>query len=378
MFQDGSNPVRQRPRERRRLPFTSRRRDAIVQQEKSPEATPWKAPLTNPHHAPSRPKDASTFFLLVVLAAMLSSCSGRPVAEPNVLRADLSELDALDTDATPPPGQITVATYNVHRFFDTVCDSTCEPGDYEELPSAEDFDAKAELVALSILKLDADVVLLQELETQAALDAVMARLPEKYHAVLGEMGSAASVDVAVVARAQILLSRRHRDQVLPLPDGGTTTFAREFLEVRLAWSQDAMASREPDVIAFVAHFRSKVSDEPARRLAEAVAARDIVSSVAAEFPDVLVVVGGDLNDVPESPPLLALLEGGLLLRVAADVPEPYTYFYNGKGQAIDHLLLAKNQGGDYVPESTKVVRNTNQHAFADSDHAALKAAFQRP
>ena len=105
--------------------------------------------------------------------------------------------------------------------------------------------------------------------------------------------------------------RVRADEVLTRPDGSTTTFSRELLEVHVTKAGRA-------IIFFAAHFRSKSNDDPGRRLAEAQATRRIVDAVAAANPRALVVLGGDLNDTPGSPPLDALTGNGGLLRAAAN------------------------------------------------------------
>jgi endonuclease/exonuclease/phosphatase family metal-dependent hydrolase len=187
--------------------------------------------------------------------------------------------------------------------------------------------------------------------------------------VLGETDTPASVDVGVLSAWPILDVRGHRDQVLRRPDGSTTTFSRELLEVHL----DVEGTR---VIVFAAHFKSKSNDDPGRRLAEARAAHGIVTAVAAAHPRALVVLGGDLNDEPGSPPLAALEQDGALLRVASDRPDGvvWTYSYGGDLQAIDHLLLARNAGGVYLPGSFQAVRDSSR-GLGGSDHAAVVADF---
>jgi predicted extracellular nuclease len=267
---------------------------------------------------------------------------------------------------------VRIAAFNVHRFFDTVCDSgACGGTNYEELPSPQEFSARASQLAVAITSLNAGVVLVVEVETQASLDALRERLPGLPWAVLGETGAPASVDVGVLSAWPITRVLKHRDQVLRRPNGTTTTFSRELLEVHL----DVEGS---EVVVFAAHFRSKVNDDPDRRLAEAQAAYAIVTDVATKLPRALVVLGGDLNDVPGSPPINALEqgEGGLLLRVASDRPvgDAWTYAYYGDRQAIDHLFLARNNGGSYVPGSFRTVRDSSR-GLGGSDHAAVLADF---
>jgi predicted extracellular nuclease len=284
-----------------------------------------------------------------------------------------------DAPAVPPDAargeHVRLATFNVHRFFDTVCDSgRCGPSDYEVLPSADGFATQADRIATAIRGLDADMVALEEIETQACLDALLARLSDVMpYGVLGETGGTASVDVAVLSKRPLAAVRLHRaTSPLTLSDGRTALFSRELLEVQIA------TERGKDVVLFAAHFRSKVDDDPARRLAEAETASRIVNDRAAQSPGALVVLGGDLNDTPGSPPLNALVVDGGLVRVADDLPAAAqaTYTYQGYGQAIDHLLLAPTTSVVRVPRSSKVWRDGT--GWGGSDHAALSSDFLLP
>jgi uncharacterized protein len=278
----------------------------------------------------------------------------------------------IGTDAPRTEGRVRVATFNVQRFFDTVCQSgSCAPGDYEALATPQQLDARAAQLATAIRALEADVVSLQEIETQACLDALLARVGDVLpHGVLGEINTAASVDVAVLSKTPLDMVLRHRaTERLTLPNGTITSFSRELLEVHVR-------AGGAKVVVFATHFRSKVNDDPARRLAEAQVSSRVVGARAASEPDALVVLGGDLNDTPGSPPLDALTVGGGLIRVADDLPpaEQATYVYQGNGQSIDHLLLAPGAAAMRVPRSSRVWRDGTT-GYGGSDHRALTSDF---
>ncbi len=303
-----------------------------------------------------------------LLAGLLLASLGLPGCfEGREVVGNVPSEDGSDASVGP---SVRIAAFNVHRFFDTVCDSgSCGGSNYEELPSPEEFSARASQLAAAITSLNAGVVLVEEVESQASLEALRTRLPGLPWAVLGETGAPASVDVGVLSAWPITQVLGHREQELRRPDGSATTFARELLEVHL----DVAGA---EVVVFAAHFRSKSNDDPGRRLAEAQGAYAIVTAVAAERPRALVVLGGDLNDVPGSPPINALEQGGSLLRVASDRPsgDVWTYSYFGNLQAIDHLFLARNDGGGYVPASFRAVRDGSR-GLGGSDHAAVVADF---
>ena len=318
------------------------------------------------------------FFPTVVVFAVYFLCACTPREDNRIVILDTSvsevSYDADEDQDLVNPVSIRIATFNVHRFFDTVCDSgDCNYGDYEEQFSEDEFKAKTQQIAQGIQSLDANIVLLQEIEKQVCLDSLLEELGEEKYpvSVMGEIGYSASVDVAVISGGSQLAVIKHRHIQLDHPDGGTTSFAREFLEVHLEFDNRR-------VIVFVAHFRSKVRDDAGRRLAEARAAYDIILQVAQNYPDALIVFGGDLNDYPGSFPLEELENSGRLYRVASELSDDLaaTYEYNDNAIAIDHLFIALDGAGQYVEGSVEVIGQP--YGLAGSDHSALVADFLMP
>lgn len=287
--------------------------------------------------------------------------------------ADSSSSEPAPPDLPPPgPQDIVVATFNVHRFFDTKCDSaTCGNGAYEEVYSQAEFTYRADQLADAIDEMQADIVMLQEVESQACIDALVDRLPQFETAFIGETGFVASIDTAILSRLPLIEIRSHGKAPIPLPGGGSTHFARDYLEAHL----DAGGRR---LIAFVAHFKSKNDDDPDRRLAEANAARDLIDLAADNYPDALVLMGGDLNDVPQSEPLQAIEAGGGTVRVAEELgDDDWTYVYDGDTRAIDHLYLStRSGGGSFVKGSARVLRGAGTDGWGGSDHAAVRGTFR--
>ncbi len=328
-------------------------------------------------------------------AALGTSCAFVPGSDPGSETGETEETQATgpesgetapgEGEATggtttggggPPPGPLSVATFNVHNFFDRLCQSgQCGPGDFEQLPSAQEFDARVAEIANALRQIDADVVLLQEVENQFCLDALMMALEQDggsapyLDAVIGESGFDASIDVAIVSRLPFEDVLYHGSQALPLEGGGTTTFAREFLEVR-TWFADRPVS------IFNGHFKSKASDDPARRLAEAQRAHGIVTSRAEAIPEGVVLFGGDLNDTPGSPPLEALESDGLLFRPASALADDSTHLFFGEANALDHLFVSTTVSGmSYQAESVEIFRGPVM-GFGGSDHAAVRAVVE--
>ncbi len=272
-------------------------------------------------------------------------------------------------------GVLRVAHFNVRRYFDAICQSNdcTSANSFEEVVTQAAFDARTAQLAEAIALIDPDVITLAEVENEGCLAALAAKLAangKTYPLVhLGETGSNGSVDVGILSRGTLTEVKTHRQIPLVQADGTKTTFTREFLEVRMTFGAKA-------VVMFGAHFRSKSTDDPARRLAEAKAAQAIVAGVGAELPDALVILGGDLNDTPGSEPITAMELGGALVRVASDIPpaKQGTYIFQGSDQAIDHIYVVKGQASRYVPMSATVYRD-DAKGFGGSDHGALAADF---
>ena len=331
-------------------PFPSRRR-------------PLAAILARSCYIPAMPRPPRG--RTVLFALLLFGCTDSFVAP------DAGPRDAgTDRDVALPAPTTRIATWNVERFFDMTCDTgRCGGGDFEEVPGPALFREDARRVAFGIGDLDAAVVVLQEVETQAALDAVLAELGDAYpSSVLGEIDEPGSLDVAILSKFPVLEVRRHRgDTRLERPDGSNTRFTRELLEVHFDADQQRL-------IVFAAHFKAKVNDDPGRRFAEAEATGRIALDAASAHPDAILVVAGDLNDVPTSEPLEALREAGLV-RVGEDRPAESvaTYRFDGALVAIDHLFVLARDVDRYAAGSATTLRTGS--GYAGSDHRALRADF---
>lgn len=307
---------------------------------------------------------------ILVFSFLATACGDEtedttPVDTPDLDFPD-SEEPAEDMGIPDGP-RFKVVTFNTQRFFDTVCQSNnCGANSFEDQKSQAEFDFKLSQVVSSIEEMNADAVLLQEIENETVMDAIQGALEVPFDvAVIGEIGTSASLDVVVLSRGELIETRTHRENPIYRPDGSRTSFAREFLEVHV----DVDGER---VVLFSTHFRSQRDDDPGRRIAEAEAGRTIVKGTAAEFPDALVVWGGDLNDTPDSETLSSVVsDPALNLLTETDF---WSYQFNSQRQHIDHLILAENGGGAY-DEGTLEQFLEAGGGFGGSDHAAVGATF---
>ena len=240
--------------------------------------------------------------------------------------------------ATPRPGaaRIRVATWNVHDLFDAE-DRLLPPGEDDTVPSPAEVEAKLDRVAAVLVRLDADLVLLQEVENLPLLERLAARAgyPE---ARLVEGDDPRGIDVAALSRLSIRDYVSHReDRDL---EGGPL-WPRDCVEVHAE-----VAGRR--VVAVGSHFSSPLSDDGARRARQAARMRALADGLAPGAA--LVLAGGDLNDPPTAPSLAALLGDGAWIGPAAAPPLEAAWTWSGGGarEILDHLLVPRADGAAVV------------------------------
>ncbi|HSM93760.1 MAG TPA: endonuclease/exonuclease/phosphatase family protein [Anaeromyxobacteraceae bacterium] len=252
-----------------------------------------------------------------------------------------SALCAASACAVPPPPSaartpahraVRVASWNVHDLFDAV-DEVSPPGDLDELRTVAEVEAKVARVAEVLARADADVVLLQEVETLPLARALAARAGYG-EARLVEAFDPRGIDVAVLSRLAVEPYVSHLGEVGP--DG------------RPLWSRDcveAHVSVPPGELVVVGtHLVSRLTDPAGdRRRAQAARMREIVDGLVRLRPGTLVLAGGDLNDEPASAALSPLLgDGGWVDALDAfGLASTWTWLGLGGGRRLDYLLVPR-------------------------------------
>ncbi len=276
-----------------------------------------------------------------------------------------SGLSKMDVLKDPVKATVRIVTFNVRKYFDDKCDSgQCGADDFEGVFTGAEFEFRGHQIADALKTLDADIIILQEIETEACIEIIADRLGFD-HIEFGETFFNASLDVGVISKFAISDSKRHRDETtLMLSTGGTKKFTREFLQTEFEIEGEK-------VIVFGAHFKSKFNDVPSWRAAEAQAAKEIIDEEIEAHPNALVVLGGDLNDTLGSTTLENLTASGEL--IAASGEDTWTYNFGGSKDQIDHLIYADF---DNIELSSVIAARSAGGSFSVSDHAALVATFK--
>jgi len=262
---------------------------------------------------------------------------------------------------------LAVGTWNVHNLIDETINSSVPFEDVD--PSYKTHRAN---VAKVIDSFNPEIFILQEVESQGVLDALNANLAKPYaHTKLIDGNDPRGIDVAMLSRVppDKVLSHRTEKFLKAGTSSPTYSYARDCLEMHFT-----INGRH--VVMLGVHFKSKDSDDPDKRLAEAQHTRVIANGILKADPNALLLVLGDFNDGPNTPPLDALQDGSPpLLDVADAVPtnDRWTYKYGGKVFLIDHQLANPLLHDRLDPSSVKIPHTKS--VTTASDHALLVATY---
>ncbi|MFW6042252.1 MAG: lamin tail domain-containing protein [Chloroflexota bacterium] len=275
--------------------------------------------------------------------------------------------EALPELPPPPalaPGEFTVATFNLHDYFDPIDDTGTGA---EPKPTVEEVWRKQQKLSNVIDDVLGCPALLgiQEVEKEALLldlaDLLRPRCGFLYRVSHRESADARGIDVALLSHPQrvevseVRLRQACAEPPLESPvdpagveaacgQGAPPLFSRPPLVVEL------LLDRRPYTI-YVNHFKSKREGEAEtapRRQAQASFLRALVDARLAEDARARLIVMGDFNDYPRSAPLATLANGPAsgdaipLYDAMQDVPleQRYTYIFSGVSQLLDTILLS--------------------------------------
>lgn len=263
--------------------------------------------------------------------------------DPEAVVVEAGPLPPFPRAAAPAPGQIAVATFNLHDYLET------EPARLALQQQKLAHTISAALVCPTLLGV-------QEVQSRALLralvDALVAPCGFTYTIAHRDSADARGIDVALLAdpgRVHIIdatlqqtctaLQTGIEDPTAACPSGQEPLFSRPPLQVELS------VEGHPYTL-FVNHFKSKRGGEAEtapRRLAQAHHLNALVADLLAADEGARVLVMGDFNDYALSPALLALTtETGQLENVLLSLPaeQRYTFVFGGASQLLDDLLLS--------------------------------------
>ncbi len=291
------------------------------------------------------------------------------------------------------PFQLSVMSYNVQNLFDDATDGT-ELAAYDPTQgdwSSAQFEKKVEAIAQVIRRSSPggpDLVALQEIENENALDRLTTALPRRFayrHSIIVPRTKAAT-HVAFLSKYPIERVHVHRTEQWR----GSPT--RDVLEIELRY-------RGKLLHVLNNHWKSKregVRETEQARVAAADVVRQRIAAICREKPDADIIVLGDLNEnvdeylqtgqmyetalVPDSAAIpdsfarrsLFLASDPARLSVSEQRVTLYetwyemertqwgSYVYQDEWQTLDHMLLSRglfdDKGFYYIRGSFRVMR----------------------
>lgn len=206
----------------------------------------------------------------------------------------------------------------------------------------EDFgELTRENTAKVIKKVKADVFCVVEVEDRPTLNSFASKFlkSRKYSCNMVIDGNDnRGIDVGILSRYEFGVIRTHIFD----RDGKSDIFSRDCLEIEVRVQDDACA--ETPVHFLLNHLKSKSGAKKtcdARRKRQAKRVAEILAQNY-DLTEDYVVVAGDFNDTPDSPPLNPLMSVGNLHDVLATLANDnrWTYYYKNKFSQIDYLLVS--------------------------------------
>lgn len=286
--------------------------------------------------------------------------------------ADNGPVDVLQTQP------LRLATFNTNALFNDKADSDLGAG--ETVVTADVYKAHLSGVAKILAKLEADVIVLQEIENESVLSDLAAQ-PEladrkyDFHA----LGARDAQGLRIAALSNIpfqkVLSHASEqfrtDGSLITGNNGETglKFARDCLELHVSLGRS--------IVLIGSHLSSPTEDTDENRLAASLRTRGIAS----EYIGISgVVVLGDFNDVPGAAPINAIVGDSPKLSsavVTLPAAAQYTYVENNTKKLLDDQYADPEMLGFRDAASVTVLQDADLDASlaSVSNHSPVAVTY---
>ncbi|MBK7405406.1 MAG: endonuclease/exonuclease/phosphatase family protein [Phycisphaerales bacterium] len=302
----------------------------------------------------------------VIQAQQADQPTAQPAAQPASQPAAQAESLIRFGVAAPPArhkGAIRLATYNTENLFDAIDDPNLS-GANEDIDDAKP-EAQVKALAATIRKLDADVIALEEVESEAVVtwfrDTYLADAGYTFLASV-EAGDERGIEQAVLSRFPIKSVKNWPH--MPLEGthpakwgsgvnyhaGEPITFHRSPLRVVIEVPSDVTGGPAYDLTLFAIHAKSGGPGEYWRQ-AEADGLVKLLTAEMAANPKENIALLGDFNAILSDGSVQTLVGAGFhdALR---DVYEPGARFTSHEsGRRIDYILVNDNLAAEEVPGS---------------------------
>jgi len=267
----------------------------------------------------------------------------------------------------PDPLPLTVVNWNLFNFYNDEIDDSAQDEAIDPNWTVHRADVGKVLRAI-----DGDILVLQEVEHEAVLEELDAlELDGAYPYIRVIDGNdPRGIDVGIMSKIPLDEVKSHKDESFTKAgtDSPPYLYARDCLEVHVTYNGRALA-------LLGVHYKAKENDNPDKRLAEAQHTREIADALSAATPQKGVLILGDFNDIPGSPPYLATAgDAGEFTNSAESVPsaDQWTFDYFGTLELVDHQFANPLMAARL--DEIRILHGPE--AEAASDHAPVIATYQ--
>ena len=274
--------------------------------------------------------------------------------------------------AAPDPMPLKVLNWNTRNFYNHLND---DPAPEEVQKTEAQYNAQRVAVGKVLKDLDPDVVVLQEVESEVVLDDLNeTELAGAYtDRVILTGNDPRGIDIAILSKIPLDQAVTHAEDVFELVGNNQKEFqfSRDCPEYHLTFN-----GRK--IVLLGVHLRSKgPPDDVDRRLAQAQRTRAIASGLVAEDPSRGIIVLGDFNDLPGSPPVTYVLgaEPDLYVNAPDALPsaDRWTFDYMGMLELVDHQMANPLIGAMLDPASVTIPHGADIEDA--SDHSPVLATY---
>lgn len=286
------------------------------------------------------------------------------------------------TGGAEDPEPLKILNWNLHNLFDTKKDSESPE---EQVLSGSDYNNKLQRIGKVLKEMDPDIAILPEVENKAILDDLNAKqLGGAYTTAITETNDFRGLDIGVLSKIPIVDLVSHKDDSfkrLDLVGGQSYKYSRDAVEVRFKFNTRSL-------VLFGVHYRSKgdgsaETDDKDKRMAEAQHTRALADAITKDAPNTAILILGDFNDLPASPPVTWTLQGDpknspkIPFSASTDAvteADRYTFVYQGVEELIDYQMANKLLAGMLDTGSVQI--RHDQDVEDASDHYPLMATYQ--
>ena len=313
-----------------------------------------------------------------LLALVLISCSRKP---PEQADDSYRSAVALPSWYTPEAmDTLSVVSWNIEHFVDSH-DNPYIDNQREDDPP-ENMEERRQLLAKAIRKLDADIVVFQELESDSYLRSFAEEhFPEMGYEVFAALESPDwYMNVVMMSRVPLGMFHSYAHVNTPIPgqkDESGRPASQRFTNNRM-WTADILVNEGYRFTLSGLHLKAGGGDRNAAwRTGQIRLLREYLELLMEGDPERNMLVLGDLNTTPDSREFSTLLgdtDPEFVDPLAGT--DSYSHPSDSLFWRIDHILPNTKMRNELVTNSLKVIEPLDRdQMIAISDHLPLIARF---